>query len=59
MPKKKLTKAQVKRKLKAMKNANYDLFLDKFGHADSNVPFSTTKMIELDKAIVGAQRRIK
>jgi hypothetical protein len=32
MPKKRLTKAQVKRKVKTMHNAMYDLFIDKIGH---------------------------
>ena len=32
MPKKKLTKAQVKRKLQTIKNAAYDLMLDRLGH---------------------------
>ena len=51
MPKKKLTKAQVKRKLKTCNNAMYDLFLDKVGHANSDVPFSVAKLLDLNKAL--------
>jgi len=59
MPKKKLTKAQVKRKLKTCNNAMYDLFLDKVGHADSQVPMSVPKLLELNKALQGATKRVK
>ena len=54
MPKKKLTKAQVKRKLKTCNNALYDLFLDKMGHANSDVPFSTPKLLDLNKIMQSA-----
>jgi len=39
MPKKKLTKTQVKKKLKTMRNAVYDMYLDRLGYgsSDSNV----------------------
>ena len=59
MPKKKLTKAQVKRKLKTVNNAMYDLFLDKMGPANSDVPFSTPKLLELNKAMQSAVKRVK
>ena len=59
MPKKKLTKAQVKRKLKTVNNAMYDLFLDKMGHGNSDVPFSTPKLLDLNKAMQSAIKRIK
>jgi len=36
MPKKKLTKAQVKKKLKTIKNAAYDLMLDRLGHGPTS-----------------------
>jgi|TARA_R110002012_G_scaffold308566_1_gene514875 hypothetical protein len=36
MPKKKLTKAQVKRKLKTMRNAVYDMYLDRLGYGSTN-----------------------
>ena len=59
MPKKKLTKAQVKRKLKTCNNVLYDLFLDKMGHANSDVPFSTPKLLEFNKAMQSATKRMK
>jgi len=57
MPKKKLTKAQVKKKLTALERNMYDLFLDKLGHADSLTPFSQAKMMELHKIVQNAKRR--
>jgi len=36
MPKKKLTKAQVKRKIKTMRNVVYDLYLDRLGYGSTN-----------------------
>jgi len=59
MPKKKLTKAQVKRKLKTCNNAMYDLFLDKVGHGNSDVPFSVSKLLDLNKALQSSVKRIK
>jgi len=59
MPRKKLTKAQVKRKLKTCNNALYDLFLDKMGHANSDVPFGVPKLLELNKAMQSATKRMK
>ena len=48
MPKKKLTKAQVKRKVKAMQNAMYDLFIDKIGYgSDSFAKISIAKATDL------------
>jgi len=48
MPKKKLTKAQVKRKAKTAYNAMYDLYIDKFVHrSESHVPESTMKMLDI------------
>jgi|TARA_R110000822_G_C14966827_1_gene456818 hypothetical protein len=45
MPKKKLTKRQVKSKLKTLKNVAYDLALDRMGHGtDSLVPISFRKL---------------
>jgi len=47
MPKKKLTKRQVKSKQKSAMNAVYDLYLDKFGHkGDSFIPISEGKLAE-------------
>tara|TARA_Y100000310_G_scaffold243233_1_gene247682 strand:- start:7 stop:201 length:195 start_codon:yes stop_codon:yes gene_type:complete len=57
MPKKKLTKAQVKRKLNTVTNAMYDLILDKMGHVNSDVPMSLPKLMEYHKIINSALRR--
>jgi len=43
MPRKKLTKAQVKKKYKSAFNPLYDLYLDKLGHPDSFNPVSKIK----------------
>ena len=59
MPKKKLTKTQVKKKLKTMINASYDLMLDKIGHAKSDVPMSLSKAIELHKTLSLQFNRVK
>ena len=60
MPKKKLTKAQVKRKMKQIIRATYDLFLDKFAHGSrSDVSFSSAKIMELPQVFGKAFDRIK
>jgi len=59
MPKKKLTKAQVKRKLKTCSNAMYDMILDKMGHANSDVPFSLPKLMDMHKQLNRALKRVK
>ena len=59
MPKKKLTKAQVKRKLKTCSNAMYDMILDKMGHANSDVPMSLPKLMEMHKLLQNAVKRMK
>ena len=59
MPKKKLTKAQVKRKRKTIMTASYDLVLDKMGHADSKVPMSLNKVLELNRSITSTFNRVK
>jgi hypothetical protein len=52
MPKKKLTKAQVKRKVKTMHNAMYDIFFDKVGYgSDSFARISIAKANDLLTAI--------
>ena len=58
MPKKKLTKTQVKNKLRIANNQIYDLMLDKLGHADSNVPMSQNKLLELNNITVRAANRL-
>jgi hypothetical protein len=56
--KKKLTKTQVKRKLKTATNALYDLLLDKMGHGtDSGISMSFAKLYEIHKALGGTMRR--
>ena len=60
MPKKKLTKTQVKRKIKTISTAMYDLFNDKVGHGpDSNVPQSWKALAEAHTKWVGSHRRMK
>ena len=51
MAKKKLTKAQVMRKLRSANNSVGDLLMDKTYHPDSRVPMSTTKLNEMINAI--------
>ena len=59
MPKKKLTKTQVKRKLKTCSNMMYDMILDKMGHTNSDVPMSLPKLMDMHKALQNATKRIK
>jgi len=59
MTRKKLTKSQVKRKMKTCLNAMYDMLLDKMGHANSDVPFSMPKLMEMHKALFGSLKRMK
>ena len=58
MPRKKLTKAQVRSKLKRAATVCYDLFIDKMGHgAKSHVPMSEKALMELNKKFVNAWNR--
>jgi|TARA_R110002110_G_C13167054_1_gene692306 hypothetical protein len=59
MPKKKLTKAQVKRKLTTAINSVYDLVLDKLGYPDSFVPMSKPKALETLENLSKARLRVK
>jgi hypothetical protein len=59
MPKKKLTKAQVKRELAKANGALYALLLDKLGHADSRVPISAEKILTTAKFVKNAFLRVK
>jgi len=59
MPKKKLTKRQVKIKLKMCTNRLYDMILDKMGHANSDVPMSLPKLMEIHKLLQNATKRMK
>ena len=55
MPKKKLTKAQVKKKMKTTLNAVYDLYLDKFAYgSQSIVPVSTKNLEETHNLLLRA-----
>jgi len=58
MPRKKLTKAQVKRKYKTICAAMYDLLSDKLGHADSHVGMSVNKLLEVHKACQAVWKRL-
>ena len=58
--KKKLTKAQVKRKLKTALSSVYDLLLDKMGHGGASfVPMSLVKMLDLQKIFDRARTGLK
>jgi len=59
MPKKKLTKAQTKKKLTTAINSVYDLVLDKLGHPDSFVPMSKNKALEVLNSLSTARLRVK
>ena len=59
MPKKKLTRAQVKRKFKTAGNAVYDLVLDKYGHSDSKISMSKPKLMEILDSLQRAKERTK
>ena len=59
MPKKRLTKTQVKKKLKTIMNASYDLVLDKMGHANSDVPMSLNAILELNRKVTQQLNRFK
>jgi len=59
MPKKKLTKAQVKRDLNGAMSRIYNLMVDKIGHPDSTVPMSVSKLLDLHKAVSSAWKRVK
>jgi|TARA_Y100000310_G_C20287003_1_gene625349 hypothetical protein len=58
MPKKKLTKAQVKKKYNTAFNALYDLFLDKISHPDSFNPVSKKKADEMLDSVFRARRTL-
>ena len=59
MPKKKLTKAQVKKKMKTAFNAIYDLEMDKLGQMQSFVPMSVPKLLEISDTLKRAHNKIK
>lgn len=56
---KKLTKAQVKRMLQQMGKLKARLAMDKLEHIGSFVPMSTKVILELDRLITNAFKRVK
>jgi len=60
MPKKKLTKAQVNKKLLSIKRAMMSLFLDKMEHGSaSHLPMSFEKIGQMHKTIVSTALKVK
>jgi len=61
MPKKKLTKAQIGKKLKAMRNAVYDMYLDRLGYGtpQSNVTITNDNLLKTLNLIDRAQKALK
>ena len=59
MPKKKLTKAQVKRELGKMQAAIGKMFVDKVNRSDSFVPMSEKTLLELNSKVKTAFKRVK
>jgi len=60
MPKKKLTKAQVRKLFNTAHNALFKLMLDKISEAQfSNVTMSWKKLGDLDDLMVKARNRVK
>tara|TARA_Y100001938_G_C7952178_1_gene359874 strand:- start:172 stop:351 length:180 start_codon:yes stop_codon:yes gene_type:complete len=59
MPRKRLTKAQVKIKFKTAANKIYDLMLDKFGHSDSRISMSKDKLMKILDDLQRARERTK
>ena len=59
MPKKKLTKAQVKSKLKSIMRTTADLISDRINHPDSFVPFTPAKLFDMSSVANNAFKRIK
>jgi len=56
---KKLTKTQVKRMLQQMGKLKAKLAMDKLEYADSSVPMSTKVILDLDRVITNAFKRVK
>ena len=57
--KKKLTVTNVRRSYKRLGATMYNLILDKMGHANSAVPMSLPKLLEMHKALQNAEKRVK
>lgn len=58
MPRRKLTKTQVKKKMKTAFNAIYDLEVDKLGQMQSFVPMSVPKLLEISDALKRAHNKL-
>ena len=59
MPRKKLTKTQVKRELGKMQKAIGRLFIDKVDHTGSAVPMGVKSLLDLNAKIGTAFKRVK
>ena len=59
MARKKLTKAQVKSRLRTIHNSLYRLIIENLDVPDNNVPMSTPKLMELHRTIGSAFNRVK
>jgi len=59
MPKKKLTKSQVKRIIKSQCTGFYNLMIDKMGYPDSHVGMSINKLLEIHKGCTALLKRMK
>jgi len=59
MARKKLSKVQIRKKLKMAFRALFELEMDKLGQMDSLVPISVPKLLEMSDAIKRAEKRIK
>jgi len=59
MPRKKMTRAQVKRTYKTICSGFYKLMTDKLGHADSYVGMSVNKLLEIHKGCQNILKRMK
>ena len=57
--KKKLTKKQVTDTILKLGTLNAKLLVDKLGQMDSLVPMSPSKLMEIDKLLTSAFKRIK
>jgi hypothetical protein len=59
MAKKKLTRIQVKKKLRQITANMTDLLIDKLGHPDSFVNMSSKKLLDVSAEITRASARFK
>ena len=59
MPRKKLTKAQVKKEFKRAHASLFRLFMDKMEHPDSRVSMSRNKLADLTTEMGRAWKRVK